>query len=185
MTALANESHGSRVSISVRPLGRADWRTFRRLRIEALRREPGAYCVPLESALGRSDEEWQELVDRFGQQLFVLFDGEHSIGIGAALTYRDDPTGRTAELAMSYIKPEHRGRGLSRLLYAARLEWIRAQPTFHRAIVSHRASNEASRRAIERHGFVLIHIGQTRWPDGALEEEWHYELQLRPGSTSG
>ncbi len=81
---------------------------------------------------------------------------------------------------MSYIRPEYRGRRLTALLYEARLRWIASQPQFTRTIVSHRASNEASARAIRRHGFTLIDRVQRTWPDGTIEDEVRY---VRPSRS--
>jgi RimJ/RimL family protein N-acetyltransferase len=108
-----------------------------------------------------------------------LFNGQRLVGITATFTWQGDPSGQTAVLAMSFIRPEYRGRGLSRLLYDARLDWIRTQPQFKRVVVSHRASNEVSRRANQRHGFHPIGRSQRIWPDGAIEDEIWYELRIR------
>jgi len=79
---------------------------------------------------------------------------------------------------MSYILPQYRGRGLSRKFYETRLAWIRNHPKFKRIIVSHRASNEASRRANQKHGFVQTERSSHIWPDGQIEDEVFYELKI-------
>jgi len=60
----------------------------------------------------------------------------------------------------------------------ARLAWIRSQGVLRRIIVSHRASNEVSRRAIERHGFLPTRSAPRTWPDGTVEDELFYELRI-------
>ncbi len=79
---------------------------------------------------------------------------------------------------MSYLLPEYRGRGLSRLFYEARLRWIVEQERFERVVVSHRRSNEPSKRANERFGFVMTGTARTTWPDGTDDDELLYELRL-------
>jgi len=111
-------------------------------------------------------------------KIFGLFDGERLVGITGAFAWPDDHSGGTATLVMSYIVPAYRGRGLSRLLYAAALDWTRRHPQFGRVIVAMRASNAASRRACERHGFAPVRTATRTWPDGANEDEIIYELQL-------
>jgi RimJ/RimL family protein N-acetyltransferase len=147
-------------SVTARALEPSQWEIFRALRLDALRAAP------------------QSETKGGDHQVFGLFDGERLIGITAAFTYRGDPTGQTALLAMSFILPSHRGRGLSRTLYDARLAWIRAQPKFRRVVVSHRKSNEASRRANQRHGFVRTKNVPHTWPDGQTEDEVFYELEI-------
>jgi RimJ/RimL family protein N-acetyltransferase len=122
--------------------------------------------------------DWRDWIATPTQCVFGLFDGETLVGITAAYTHRDDPDGHTALLGTSYVQPAYRGRGLARLLYETRLAWIRARGTFHRVVVSHRRSNEPSRRAIERCGFELTGNQSRTWPDGAVEDELLYQLDL-------
>ncbi len=98
-------------------------------------------------------EEWESTIRGPAHRVFGLFDAGRLIGITAVFAWREDPSGESAILAMSFILPEYRGRGFSRLLYKARLDWARTVVQFKRVVVSHRESNERSRRAIERHGF--------------------------------
>jgi RimJ/RimL family protein N-acetyltransferase len=105
-----------------------------------------------------------------------LFDDARLIGITGTFAWNEDPS--TAILVMSFITPEYRGRGLSRMLYEARLDWIRAQPQFKRVVVSHRVSNEASRRCILNFGFVQTKRAPHTWPDGVTEDEISYVLDL-------
>ena len=53
-----------------------------------------------------------------------------------------------------------------------------ASPRYGRVVVAMRASNEASRRACEHHGFTPVRTATRTWPDGANEDEIIYELML-------
>lgn len=167
-------------SVIIRPLCEADWEGLRAIRLQALRTERPFFHSCLEDELEKSESEWRALAgngdDR--QCVFGLFDGETLIGITGAFTDRDDGAGRTARLGMTYIQPAYRGRGLTQLLYGARLAWIRARPHFTTACVSHRRANEPSGRAIRRHGFALAAITSRTWHDGAVDDELHYVLKL-------
>jgi RimJ/RimL family protein N-acetyltransferase len=165
--------------VEIRPLDRSQWESFRELRLHALKTEPGLFASSYASEVTKSPEGWQETIHAADHQAFGLFAHERLIGITAAFTSRDDPSGETALLAMSFILPEYRGRGLSHLFYDARLGWIRAQPKFRRVIVSHRLCNEASRKANQRHGFVVSRRAAKRWPDGVIEDEIFYQLVIR------
>lgn len=166
-------------SFTVRPLAAAEWESFRRLRLTALETSPGVFSGAYEGAIKRPDDAWRSLVSGPGHQVFGLFGGRNLVGITGVFASKEDPTGETAMLAMSYISVEFRGLGLSRLLYEARLDWIKAHGQFTRVLVSHRESNEVSRRANQRHGFVLTHKKERKWPDGATETEVFYELKLK------
>lgn len=165
-------------AVRVRALSPDEWQRFRDFRIAALRAEPGVFAASAADAEKRTEAEWRTTIEGAGNQVFGLFDGEALVGITAVFTLRDDPTGKTALLAMSFIAPAYRGRGLSALFYEARLAWARAHGGFERVIVSHRATNEASRRANQRFGFVRIGVEPRTWPDGAVEDDITYELKL-------
>lgn len=91
---------------------------------------------------------------------------------------RDDPSKQTAMLWGSWLRPDLRGRGLSKLLYEARIGWAESHPTCTRIVVSHRESNIASKRANQRYGFRWIRCEEKRWSDGIAEKEHFYELFL-------
>lgn len=166
--------------IHIRPLEPSEWKPFRDFRLGALKAAPGSFAGSFDDEVKRSPEDWRREIHAPTHQVFGLFDEEILIGITAAFTWRGDPTGQTAVLAMSFILPRYRGRGLSRLLYESRLAWIRDRPKFRRVIISHRASNEASRHANQKHSFVPTERVSRVWPDGQTEDEVFYELKIRP-----
>jgi len=164
--------------ITLRPLTKAEWVMVKDLRLHALKTEPGVFVSSFDSEVIRSARQWQETIHGADHQVFGLFDRERLIGLTAVFTSLDDPSGQTALLAYSFINPRYRGLGLSRLLYKGRLNWIKSRPKFKRIVVSHRASNERSRRAILRHGFVLSGKSKRAWPDGTAEWELFYEMNI-------
>ena len=166
--------------ISLRPLDRAEWAAFRDVRLEALRAEPRAFSASPEAWAARPPRDWQDLISGDGHQAFGLFDDGRLVGITGVVTAKEDPSGRTALLVMSYLPSAYRGRGFSRLFYEARLEWVRSRGTFTSVVVSHRESNEASRQANRRHGFLFTHAVSRDWPDGTTEQELFYALSVPP-----
>ncbi|MEA2688848.1 MAG: hypothetical protein QOJ39_2396 [Candidatus Eremiobacteraeota bacterium] len=164
--------------VSVRPLERSEWNVLRDLRLFALQTEPGVFFSSYAREAPLSAEEWQTRMTGPDRQVFGAFDVDRLIGITGVVPFRDDPSGETAMLVMSYLLPDYRGRGLSALFYDARLRWLRERPQFKRVVVSHRRSNDASRRANQRYGFELIATVPTTWPDGGVEDELMYELRL-------
>jgi GNAT superfamily N-acetyltransferase len=179
LARIAKGRRGQMNSIIIRALESSEWTAFRDFRLQGLKVAPGVFgsAYGIEETL--KPEEWQSTVSGPAQQVFGLFDVEYLIGIMAAFTWREDPSGHTAVLAMSFMLPEYRGRGLSRLLYETRLDWIRWHTQFTRVVVSHRESNQLPRRAIERHGFRLVRRAPRVWPDGTTEDEIFYELSIR------
>ena len=165
-------------SAVARALSADEWKIFRDLRLQALLADPGVYGTRHADAVQRSEAEWRGTVSGSTNQSFGLFVQGELVGITSVFQWPEDSSGTTAILASSWIAPAHRGRGLTRLLYAVRLEWIRAHGGFNRVVVAHRQSNEPSRRAILRHGFVPFRRRTHDWPDGRTEDEQYYALPV-------
>ena len=64
-------------------------------------------------------------------------------------------------------------------MYKARIDWANDQPNVEKIIVSHRASNLASKYANQKHGFIETHKKEKIWTDGATEDEIFYELKIK------
>lgn len=165
----------------IRALEPGDWQTFREIRLQALRGDPGFFFAPLSEEAALPPAEWQKRLERTAQCFFGYFDGTKLVGITGVVTAREDASGRTALFIASYLQPAYRGRGIAALFYKARFDWVREQPRIDRIVVSHRASNEPSRRAILGHGFVETGRALRRWPDGATDDEVLYEIRLQRG----
>jgi RimJ/RimL family protein N-acetyltransferase len=155
-----------------------DWPVYKAIRLEALARHEDVYGGSLKGESAWSDSQWEYMLGKSDQAFFGLYDGKTLIGSTCVFTARDDKSGKTALLAGSYIREEYRGQKLSRLLYAARLEWIIGRGQYDRVIVGHKDGNEASRRANQAFGFA--HTGQEEdvWGDGSRGIKHSYEMRL-------
>ena len=165
--------------IAIRPLELADWETFRDLRLTALKAAPGVFATSHQDAVRNTPAEWQARITGPDRQAFGMFDGARLVGITGVFVKADDPTRETALFVMSFLLPEYRGRGLSRLFYEARLAWVRAHPHLKRVETTIRSSNLASQRTCRRFGFVSAGRAPRNWPDGTTEDEIVFELRLR------
>lgn len=165
------------MTVFVRRLTPEDWQENKAIRLEALAECPGNYFTSLAEAQARSEGDWRAMLDSPTLTVFGLYDGDALAALTAIYIADEDPTGKTAGFAMSYIRPAWRGQGHAATLHKARLDWARANG-MTRVIVSHRASNEPSRRAIERSGFTRISARPHLWPDGVKEDDIQYELML-------
>lgn len=173
------------MTIAIRALEPQEWETLRRFWLDSLQSAPVFFGGDSDAA-GSPPQMWQTTIRGPQHQLFGLFEGGEDggtlIGISAVFAQREDPSGQTVIFGMSFILPDYRGRGLSRLLYEARLDWARARPQFRRVILSHAQSNAASRGAHRRFGFVLTNTVLQVRPGGGCETEEHYERLLTPQS---
>jgi RimJ/RimL family protein N-acetyltransferase len=166
------------MSISIRQLTEDDWHPFSEIRLRALETDPRVFGSNYETESKFTEADWRNRLAGEDSAIFMLFDGETPIGITGVSVWREDETRRTAMLWGSWLAPDFRCRGLSRLMYEKRLEWARTHPTVERIIVSHRASNIASKYANQKHGFVFTRTHEKIWTDGETEDEVCYELKL-------
>jgi RimJ/RimL family protein N-acetyltransferase len=111
--------------------------------------------------------------------VFFIYADEKPIGMTCISIDRNDPTKKTALMWGSWLAPEFRRKGLSELMYRTRIDWAKNQPNVEKIIVSHRASNLASKYANQKHGFVETHKKEKLWTDGATEDEIFYELGFK------
>jgi len=163
---------------TIKKLDENDWRIFKQIRLRALASDPHVFGSTFERESKNSKAEWcQPLSDADGA-IFILFSDSEPIGMTGIAIYGVDTTGRTAILWGSWLEPEFRGKGLSRYFYKARLDWAIIHPRVERVIVTHRASNRASKSANQKFGFVKTHVTEKVWNDGITEKEFHYELKL-------
>lgn len=157
---------------SIRQLGKDEAQRYKSMRLEAIQLEPAMFRIkmPLETEL--TDAQWQERVlpPRY---IFGLFADDRLIGITSLMLENENG----AYLGQSYIQKEHRGKGLSSLLYEIRMIWA-AKLQLKRLSISHKESNIASKAANQRYGFEYSHREPAQWLDGSEEDVLYYFLDL-------
>ncbi|MBC7798339.1 MAG: GNAT family N-acetyltransferase [Pyrinomonadaceae bacterium] len=166
------------MNITIRRLTEDDWLEFSQVRLKALLTNPEVFGSNYERESQMPEAEWRSRLQEKVNGIFLIYENETPIGITCVSIDRDDATRKTALLWGSWLAPRVRGKGLSELMYQTRINWAREQPTVEKIIVSHRASNLASKRANQKHGFVATHKNEKVWTDGATENEIFYELKI-------
>lgn len=162
----------------VRQLTAADWQAYKSVRLEALSRHAAVFGISLEAERTREDGSWKDMLSNGTQAFFGLYDGREIVGITGIITDSYVKNSRTAILIASYIREEYRGRRLSHLLYAARIEWAIKSGQFDRILVGHKEGNEASRRANQAFGFEPVGGEEQIWGDGSRGLNFKYEVRL-------
>ncbi len=164
-------------TITLRPFRSDEWEAIRTIRLEALKSDEGVFLPSYAEGLAMPESYWRDLAAQVNSCLFGLYDADRLIGLSSVFTDRDDPSGKTAKLAMSYINRAYRGRKLSRLYYEARIAWARSRG-FERIVVGHREGNEASRRANQAFGFRYFESEEITF-GGVRALDHRYELFLK------
>jgi len=167
------------VSISIRKLEESEWQTLADIRLRALKSDPSVFGSNYAAEAQRTESDWRQRLNNDDSAIFVVFDGDRPVGMTAISVDRDDPAKKTAMLWGSWLEPDCRRKGISEIMYRARIEWAREHPTVERVIVSHRESNVASKFANQKHGFVFSRMHSKVWHDGVTENEVFYGLLVK------
>ena len=164
------------MTITTRKFTPDEWQALRDIRLRALKSHPGLYGSNYDRENAYDQARWQEVISNPDGAVFGLYDGGALIGITGVVKDRHNPDNDSAVFVMSYIEPSHRGRGLSRYLYEARIEWVKSRDDIRFILIGHRKGNEPSRRANQAYGFAFTHTETIDWPDGTQEDELFYKL---------
>jgi RimJ/RimL family protein N-acetyltransferase len=164
-------------SYSIRRFLPEDLELYKAIRLESLQLEAAMFSSNYAREASFTDQQWLDRINGHNSDCFGLFYGDQLIGVTAIVTDWNDPT--LALMTQSYIRQEHRGKGLSRLLYESRLAWVAERPQIMRLRIGHRESNHISKAANQHHGFKYVMREPCDWPDGCREDILYYELVLK------
>ncbi len=157
---------------SIRQLRGDEVHLYKSMRLEAIQMEPAMFRVTTPAETTLTDAQWQERMTH-PRSVFGLFANDLPIGITSILVV-DEHEGY---LGQSYIRKEYRGKGLSSLLYKARMARA-SELGLQRLSISHRESNSTSKAANQRFGFRYSHREPCKWLDGSEEDVLYYVLDL-------
>ncbi len=160
---------------TIRQLQLSDLAVYKAMRLEALATEPGFFGNSYGTEAVYTNDIWEERLTNPLKACFGLYYNDELIGITAVLATPEAPT--VGYMTQSYIRKAHRGKGLSAMLYDARIAWAKAQG-IKTLTIGHRLSNVTSKKANQHYGFVYTHSESRIWPDGATEDMVNYALKL-------
>jgi len=163
-------------SITVRQLKPEEWALYKELRLRALQADPLAFGSSHAREEGYADSEWQQRLSRPDGAVFGVFLEGAPVGMTGIAVKKDEPG--KARLWGTWLEKALRGQGLSRRLYAARLEWARARQGISCIEISHWKSNPVSGKAALGSGFVFTHEEEALSSSGRREPQLFYELRL-------
>ncbi|MGZ3930249.1 MAG: GNAT family N-acetyltransferase [Bacteroidia bacterium] len=148
---------------------------YKAIRLEALQREPGVFSSNYARETAFTNAQWLDRLNNLNSACFGLYHGNTLIGVTGIVLDKQDTA--TAHMTQSYIRKERRGRGLSRLLYEARIAWAK-QKGLKKLYIGHREDNLSSRSANQHYGFQYTHRESLQWPDGTIADSLYYELKI-------
>lgn len=163
---------------SVRRFTTDEWRTYRDLRLGALSDSPDAFGSTYEREVVLTEDEWRDRLAGGASSpnqlpLLALVD-ETPAGLAWGRIADEEPD--AAHIYSVWIAPDHRDRGLGRVLIQAVIDWARAREV--RVVrLDFTVGNDAAVRFYRRFGFV--ETGARKHMRGELWSEL-MELVLAP-----
>jgi len=154
-------------SVTIRRLDTDDVKTFRQIRLEALREAPSAFASRLEDWQALSDDDWRQ---RLSNPVFVAFLGRRPVRLMGILPRIPAKMAHRAELVMVYVQAQLCGAGIALLL----LDEVVAYAGQHGILqleLSVNARNEPAIRFYRRFGFIEV----GRIPGGIREEDMEFD----------
>jgi ribosomal protein S18 acetylase RimI-like enzyme len=127
----------------------SNWRTYRDLRLAALRGAPRAFWTTYDEAAARTDEEWQRLVGQ-SRTWLALSDGG-AVGSVGAFQMPEGPDDECVLVGM-WVDPSARGKQVGERLVRTVLE-AAVRDGLRRVVLEVAHENTPARALYERMGF--------------------------------
>jgi GNAT superfamily N-acetyltransferase len=159
----------------VMPFAPIEVEQYKAIRMEALQMEPGMFSSTYAREIMFTEEQWLNRLNNITNACFGLYYHEEVVGVTGIVV--NDPNESVATMTQSYIRVAHREKGLSRLLYEARIDWAKKKG-IKKLLIGHREGNVASRSANQHYGFSYTHRESLQWPDGSVADSVFYELDI-------
>ncbi|CAL9300684.1 GNAT family N-acetyltransferase [Streptomyces griseoincarnatus] len=157
------------MSYKVRSLRVDEWPLAKALRLEALRDPVAsiAFMETYESAVARPESFWRERAERSAEGASgaqqIIAEGPDGEWVGTVTVLMEEAGTRDwagmpverlqGHLVAVYVQPEHRGIGLTEVLFDAGLEWAWARGAERVRLLVHE-DNARALRAYRRAGFT-------------------------------
>jgi ribosomal protein S18 acetylase RimI-like enzyme len=141
------------MGIDVRLLGPADLDAFRRVRLEALRREPACYASSAADWERQDEKAWRARMA--AGPIAAAFRAGEPVAVMGLVPQQGSRVAHRATLVMAYVRDDARGRGLAERMLALLLDVARARGLWQVELhVS--AENPAAVRFYRRAGFAEV-----------------------------
>jgi ribosomal protein S18 acetylase RimI-like enzyme len=127
----------------------SNWRTYRDLRLAALRGAPRAFWTTYDEAAARTDEEWQRIVGQ--TRTWLALSGDEAVGSVGTFQLPDRPDDECVLVGM-WVEPSARGQQVGERLVRTVLETAVADG-LRRVVLEVAHENAPARALYERMGF--------------------------------
>lgn len=157
------------------------WEDYKKLRLEALQKEPQAFGSSYEDQKNFSDSEWQDRLEQYkkadGNWMIFASEGNHLVGMLGAFQTKEDRKNKAAQVIGVYVNEAFRGKGISRMLMVALLNQLENDGV-QKAYLCVNVQQESAVKLYEKVGFTITGKEKRKLGDGNYYDEYDMEKIL-------
>ena len=156
-----------------------EWQMLKQIRVDAVNSHPDVFAPSIHPDK-LSDEEWKNRLNNPASASFVIIDEKTKEAVGLTGIYLEDgnANSETGHMISSFMKNSHKGKGLSKLLYQARIDWAKQHHSLKRLVLEQRETNTAIKCVHQKFGFKFSKASECKFADGTKAKTEIYELIL-------
>jgi ribosomal protein S18 acetylase RimI-like enzyme len=170
--------NSDKTEIIIRPLALDEWENYKRLRLEALTREPQAFGSSYTDAAQKPDIYWRDRLEAGGSRLLFAVKGDVPVGMVAAYPKQEGPA-EQAEIVSMYVTPEERRQGIARMLLESILADLINDASLKTVSLAVNTQQRAAIALYELLGFTIAEEVSGNMGDGKRYTEYVMERPLR------
>ena len=169
--------------ITIEPISHDYHDQFKQLGLESFKNEPTAFLVTYEEESKISDEKWKERIDasiegKIGVTL-VARDGDKLVGRIGLSYQKYEKVKHIAHIWGTYVIPEHRGKGIGKLLLQKIIEQAKSKPEIKKIKIEVNPSQVAAYELYKKLGFIEIGTAKMElYVNGTFHDAVQMEMYL-------
>ena len=156
-----------------------DWQMLKQIRTDAVNSHSDVFAPSIHPEK-LSDDEWKNRLSNPASVSFVIIDEKTQAVVGLTGVYLEggDANSEAGHMISSFIKNSHKGTGLSKLLYQARIDWAKKHHRLKRLVLEQRETNTGIKCVHQKFGFKFLQKSQCKFADGTIAKTEIFELNL-------